>query len=237
MKSFKIVKNSISVFLPTRNGSERVPNKNTRKFATFDFGLLQNKLEQLSSTKNVSEIVLSSNDLVSIEFAKLMAETDHRIKINVRPNYLASSQTNLVDLINYVPSVCNCEHILWTHVTSPFINGFDYDAAIESYFSLIRNGFDSMMSGKRVNNFLWSNETNDLINRNGNLRWPRTQDLKPFYEIDSGFFISSKLNYLKYSDRVGVKPFLFEQEGFKSFDIDWESDFLMAESIYKFLVQ
>ena len=223
----------VSVFLPTRKGSERVINKNTKKFANFEFGLLENKLEQLVKAKNVSEIVLSTNDLVSIEFASLFAKRESKIKVIVRPDELSSSETNLVDLVNYVPTICNYNHILWSHVTSPFISGEDYDIAIETYFDVINKGFDSVMSAKRVQNFLWSTETNDLINRNSDLKWPRTQDLKAVYEIDSGFFISSKVNYLKHLDRIGVKPFIVVQEGFKSFDIDWEEDFTMAEVIYK----
>ena len=41
----------ISFFLPTRKGSERVKNKNTRPFAGIKGGLVENKIKQLLSCK------------------------------------------------------------------------------------------------------------------------------------------------------------------------------------------
>ena len=43
----------IAFFLPTRKGSERVKNKNTRPFADIEGGLVENKIKQLLSTKHI----------------------------------------------------------------------------------------------------------------------------------------------------------------------------------------
>ncbi|OXA77564.1 N-acylneuraminate cytidylyltransferase [Flavobacterium aquidurense] len=224
---------TVSVFLPTRKGSERVANKNTRIFAGFPNGLLEVKLNQLIKTKRIDEIVLSSNDEASLDYGKKIAKQESRLKIIERPDDLALSSTNLIDLVNYVPSICTMSHILWTHVTSPFVMGEDYDNAVKTYFQTLNEGYDSLMSVKTIQNFLWSKEKNDLINRLTDIKWPRTQDLMPLYEIDSAFFIASKNVYLNNKDRIGVKPFLMEQSGHKSFDVDWEDDFELAELIYK----
>jgi len=37
--------NKIAFFLPTRKGSERVKNKNTRPFGGMDGGLIENKIQ------------------------------------------------------------------------------------------------------------------------------------------------------------------------------------------------
>ena len=221
----------MSVFLPTRKGSERVINKNTREFANIKGGLLHLKLEQLLKCKKIDEIVLSTNDEESLSVGKEFAKKDNRIKIDERPNYLALSSTSLIDLVKYVPTIVSQEHILWTHVTSPFINGNDYDEIIEKYFTSLEK-YDSLMTVKKIQNFLWDSESNDLINRINNEKWPRTQDLKPYYEIDSAVFISNVANYKLLNDRIGEKPFLFVQEGLKSFDVDWEDDFKLAEILY-----
>ncbi|MEN2413839.1 acylneuraminate cytidylyltransferase family protein [Flavobacterium mesophilum] len=226
---------TVSVFLPTRKGSERVINKNTRIFADVPNGLLQVKLGQLLKTKLVDEIILSSNDEASLDFGNGIAKNESRLKVIERPDHLALSSTNLIDLVNYVPSICNTTNFLWTHVTSPFVTGEDYDAAITAYFKGLAEGYDSLMSVKTIQNFLWSKEKNDLINRISDVKWPRTQDLMPLYEIDSAFFIASRNIYLNSQDRIGQKPFLMEQSGFKSFDVDWEDDFELAELIYKHL--
>jgi len=224
---------SVSVFLPTRKGSERVINKNTRTFAGVSNGLLEVKLKQLLNTKLVGEIILSSNDEASLEFGNKLSKEEKRLKIIERPDHLALSSTNLIDLVKYVPTICSEPHILWTHVTSPFVLAEDYDKAIETYFNTQKEGYDSLMSVKTLQNFLWSKEKNDLINRMTDIKWPRTQDLMPLYEIDSAFFIASQNIYLENQDRIGNKPFLMEQSGYKSFDVDWEDDFELAELIYK----
>ena len=48
----------IKAFLPCRSGSQRIKNKNTRKFSKFKFGLFQLKVEQLIKVKELSEIII-----------------------------------------------------------------------------------------------------------------------------------------------------------------------------------
>lgn len=221
----------ISAFLPTRKGSERVINKNTRLFAGIEGGLLKLKLAQLIQCLHITEIILSTDDLVSIEIAQSFQSK--KIKTVERPEELALSSTSLVDLVRYVPTICNSEHILWTHVTSPFVLADDYDAICEKYLKQIKVGNDSLMTVKPIRNFIWDKVQNDLINRINNEKWPRTQDLKVFYEIDSAVFLSSRVNFLKYDDRIGAHPYLYEMEGIKGFDVDWEEDFKLAEILHK----
>lgn len=226
-------KENLAVFLPTRKGSQRVKNKNTRKFACFESGLLELKLRQLRDISCVSEIVLSSNDDESLAIGEMFSKTCSKLRIVKRPDHLSENTTNLTDLVKYVPSICDTEHILWTHVTSPFFEAEDYEKAIRFYFQAIRNGYDSLMSVKRYKEFLWSKEKNDLVNRATPQKWPQTQDLAELYEIDNAIFIASRNVYIDQSDRIGKQPELFVQDGIKAFDIDWEDDFSLAEMIYE----
>lgn len=220
----------ISVFLPTRKGSERVLEKNTRTFAGFSGGLLQLKIDQLLKCKCVDEIILSTNDEKSIEVAETFDNS--KLKVVRRPEYLALSKTSLVDLINHAKDVCSYDHILWTHVTSPFVFAESYDSIVEKYINIIEEGYDSLMTVKALKNFLWDKDDNDLINREGFEKWPRTQDLRVIYEINSAVFLASKNCYTHYSDRIGVNPYLFELTTIQSYDVDWEDDFKIAEALY-----
>ena len=74
---------SMAFFLPTRKGSERVKNKNTRPFAGIEGGLFVNKLTQLLKTKNIDEILISSNDEICLDYASRFK--DSRLKIIERP--------------------------------------------------------------------------------------------------------------------------------------------------------
>lgn len=221
----------ISVFLPTRKGSERVINKNTRTFCAFQGGLLGLKLKQLLSCSIIDEVVLSTNDPSSIQIAKKIRSK--KLKLIQRPEHLAQSSTSLVDLVKHASAVCSNEHILWTHVTSPFIFAIDYELIIKSYYSSLEKEYDSLMTVKALRSFIWDKKTNDIINRKNDERWPRTQDLKLFYEIDSAVFLYSKNGYDSHLDRIGKTPFLYELPFLKGFDIDWEEDFVLAESLFK----
>lgn len=220
----------ITVFLPCRAGSERIPNKNTKIFSGFKGGLLQLKLQQLLKVKLVDQIILSTNDPQVI---KIGEEFTNKVLIDVRPEELALSSTSTDDLIRYVPKIVTQGHVLWTHTTSPFIDEDIYDEAISIYLSNLKSGsYDSLMSVTRLQTFLWNKEGSVNYNRKVE-KWPRTQTLDELFEINSGIFINSIDNYLRFKDRIGVNPYLMNIEGYKSFDIDWPVDFELAEMIFK----
>lgn len=221
----------IAFFLPTRKGSERVKNKNIRPFADIENGLVENKIRQLLASKHIDEILFSSNDEVCIEVASKY-QSDSRLKIIPRPVDLCLSSTNLQDLICYVPTITDAEHILWGHVTTPLVGADMYDAAIEEYFGKIENGYDSLVSVKELKNFLLNKE-GKLINNTTNLPWPRTQDLEPLYEINHAIFLAKREVYTKQKNRIGKSPLLYVMDEIHSKDVDWEEDFVIAEMLFK----
>ena len=224
----------IAFFLPTRKGSERVKNKNTRPFADIEGGLVENKIKQLLSTTHIDEILFSSNDEMCIALAEKYT-SDSRLRIIPRPNELCLSTTNLQDLICYVPTITNADHILWGHVTTPLVEAKVYDTAIEQYLSKIIKGYDSLVSVKELKNFLL-NQEGKLVNNTTNIPWPRTQDLEPLYEINHAIFLAKRSVYTEQKNRIGQKTLLYIMDEIHSKDIDWEEDFKIAEIMYKTLL-
>lgn len=220
----------ISAFLPCRAGSERVPHKNTRSFAGIEGGLLKIKLRQLIACDSIDEIVLSTNDDEVIRIAEALSEP--KIRIDRRPEHLATSSTSTDDLIKYVPQVIKEGAVLWTHVTSPFIDEELYSKAIDQYKQILSEGdYDSLMSVMALRTFIW-NKTGAVNYDRDKEKWPRTQTIEPLFEIDSGIFLADIDIYNNLQDRVGKKPLLFENNDIAAFDIDWEEDFFIAEAIY-----
>ena len=209
----------IAFFLPTRKGSERVKSKNTRPFAGIEGGLVENKIKQLLATKHIDEILFSSNDEMCIAIAEKYA-SDSRLRIIPRPNELCLSTTNLQDLICYVPTITNADHILWGHVTTPLVEAKVYDTAIEQYLSKITKGYDSLVSVKELKNFLL-NQEGKLVNNTTDIPWPRTQDLEPLYEINHAIFLAKRSVYTEQKNRIGQKPLLYIMDEIHSKDIDW----------------
>ena len=220
------------VFLPCRKGSQRVPNKNTRIFADIDGGLLRIKLLQLLNCIQIDKIYLSSDDEDVIDIGKSM--NDKRIVIDKRPSYLCQSSTSTDDLIKYVPQLIkeDCT-IIWTHVTSPFLDAKRYDDMITLYYSHI-DKYDSLMSVNELKTFIWD-KINSVNYDRSIEKWPRTQTLESLYEVNSGVFIADKSIYEILNDRIGHKPFLYPLSKIESFDIDWQDDFDLAEIMYRSL--
>jgi len=221
----------ITVFLPCRAGSERVPNKNTKSFAGIEGGLLSIKLHQLLKINKLDRIILSTNDVKVIEIAQNICSP--KIIIDKRPEHLALSSTSTDELINYVPEVVSEGHVIWTHTTSPFLSHEIYEKGISTYLKKLEEGNnDSLMTVNKIQTFLW--DENGSMNYDRDIeKWPRTQTLPELFELNSGMFISSVENYKNFQDRIGNNPFLMDTKGYTSFDIDWPEDFELGEMIFR----
>jgi len=219
---------SINVFLPMRAGSQRIPHKNTKTFSGIDGGLCKIKLNQLIKCQLIENVYVSTNDPDVVKIAD--AFNSLKIKVIIRPDELASSIASTDELIKYAYEIMPDGHILWTHVTSPFMNSDIYSEIINTYQKNLYN-FDSLMTVSKIKKFIWNNR--EPLNYDRNIeKWPRTQTLKTLWEVNSGAFLASKDIYKKRKDRIGNIPYLYELNNEIAFDIDWLSDFKIAEAIY-----
>ena len=126
-----MLEQNISFFIPCRAGSQRIKNKNTKSFSGLEGGLIKIKLDQLLSLDNEVPIVISTDDDKVIDIAN--SYNDNRIKIHIRPKKLCLSNTKVVDLIMYVPTIIETKHVFWLHVTTPLIPSEIYKRALNKY--------------------------------------------------------------------------------------------------------
>lgn len=227
----KVIKQKISCFLPCRSGSERVPFKNTKPFGKYKFGLIENKLNQLLRVELIDEVIVSTNDVSIIDFIN-KNYSNSKIIIDKRRENLCANSTSTDDLIKYVSqTITETDHILWTHVTTPFFDALEYNKAIKDYLNM-GNDFDSLMGVTELKTFIWD-EKKPLNYRTELERWPRTQTLKSLYEVNSSVFLAKSEIYQTLQNRIGNRPKLYSIDKIKSLDIDWPEDFELAEAIQK----
>jgi len=213
-------------FLPCRAGSQRVLKKNIKPFAGFEFGLIHIKLKQLLASKFLDEIVLTTDDEDILAYAQSLNEP--RIRLHKRVASLASSFTSTDQLVAHALELIPNGHILWTHVTSPFITEKHYNQIICVYLDQLDAGFDSLMTTTAIHGFLWQHE--QPINYDRKIeKWPRTQTIEPVHEVNSGVFLAPTSVYRTLDDRIGHRPYLYNLDKFTSYDIDWPEDFMIAE--------
>jgi CMP-N-acetylneuraminic acid synthetase len=153
-----------------------------------------------------------------------------KLRTHKRIDSLCSSSTSTDELVSHAVDLIPEGHILWTHVTSPFINASVYSDIIANYKKCLINGYDSLMTTTLIHGFLWSEDGPMNYDRSVE-KWPRTQTIAPVHEINSGAFLSSAKNYKALNDRIGDKPFLYSMNKIISHDIDWPEDFSIAEAI------
>jgi CMP-N-acetylneuraminic acid synthetase len=207
-----------------------VPRKNIKPFADHEYGLMQIKLAQLNKCSSIDEIVLSTNDEEILDYAYSLDMS--RLRVHIREERLSSSSTSTDDLVGLAHDLAAHDHILWTHVTSPFFTSKNYDEAITVYFANLAKGYDSLMTVKEMQGFFW--DDGGPVNYDRKLeKWPRTQTVSPLYEVDSAVFLNSRNNYSSLKDRIGLKPKLFASPGMASFDIDLPEEFLLGELLLK----
>lgn len=219
----------IDIFLPCRSSSVRIKNKNIKKFSNIKFGLFELKLSQLMLVKGIQNIIVSTNDKKILNYLK--KKIIKKLIIDKRPDYLCSSKVSTDELVKYVPNIIKSDHVLWTHVTSPFFQAKDYENAIKVYKKNIKRN-DSLMGVTKIQDFIY--DTKKPINFNKRKeKWPPTQSLRKLFVVNNSIFLTSKRNYINLNDRIGKNPFLLEIKKIKSFDVDWPEDFKIAENIYE----
>lgn len=220
-------------FLPCRAGSQRVPRKNTRPFAGIEGGLLTIKLRQLATADCFEKILVSTNDPEVIAIAKAYArEAPKPIEIDHRPDHLCSSETSTDEVAAYASKLVDDEILFWTHTTSPFVDASAYDTMAQAYAEGLKQGRDSLMAVCVLRTFLWD-ETGPINYDRAVERWPRTQTLKPVYEVNSAAFVIAGPLMRELNDRVGRSPILHVLDHDVAVDVDWEEDFRRAEALYQ----
>jgi len=217
----------IVAFLPMKGHSERVPNKNIRNFCGHP--LYHAIMKNLLRSKYVSKIVINT-DSNEIKQDALRFFKDSVI-IHDRPENIRGDFVSMNKIIGYDMEKLEGEYFLQTHSTNPLLKTKTIDKAIEKYFQILNEGYDSLFSVTRLQTRLYDSNGR-AINHNPD-ELIRTQDLSPIYEENSCLYIFSRKSFLKKKRRIGENPFMFEIPPKEAWDIDEQIDFEIAEFFYK----
>lgn len=221
----------ITAFLPCRAGSKRVPNKNTKPFGAYEGGLLELKLRHLVDTPSIDRIFVSSNDQKVLDYATAFSATVAKpFEIVRRPEELSVDDC-LDALIGYVGQQIPEGEVLWTHVTSPLFDAACYQEFIESYVAAKKNDqCDSALTVDEHQTFVYRRGQVDSHDPSVK-KWPRTQDLEPYFLVNSAAFIIPGELMRSMNDRVGHKPYLYVTPQLKGYDVDIQAQFDVAQTL------
>lgn len=210
----------IVAFVPMKLNSERVKNKNIKK---FDNGkpLCSYILNTLKDVKNIDDIYVYCSD----EKIKEYIPDPKKIKYLKRSKELDGSTVKINEVLKAFANDVDADYYILTHATAPFIS----KETIEKGVEIIKTGeYDSLFTVLKLQEFLWKD--NKPFNYSLNAI-PRTQDLDPIYEETCGLYIYSKELILKEGRRIGNKPYLLEISKREALDIDTEDDFFICNAV------
>ena len=130
---------TITAVIPVKQHSSRLPGKNILPFGNSN--LLLHKIEQLKQVKGLTDIIVSSDSDEMLG----MAEKAGVIALK-RPIEYANESVPFGEFLDYLCRVLPNEHIMWACVTSPLVEPYLYNKAINLYFEKLKEGYDSLIT-------------------------------------------------------------------------------------------
>ncbi len=215
------MKKIVAVF-PIRKGSQRVKNKNFKKFCGKS--LLEHKIISLKKVKGLQEIIINTDSNKAISIAKKLGVSYFK-----RDGYYASSKCSNSEFWSNVASSTKSKYILFTHCTNPIIKSSTYEKTIKRFF-LNKNKYDSLNSVSEVKEFLF------LKNKPINFKLdkaPNSQNLPDIVKINFAISIL-KTDFMKSKKTlIGKKPFFYKLNQIEGHDINTPYEFEVAKYLFK----
>jgi CMP-N-acetylneuraminic acid synthetase len=213
--------------IPTRKGSLRIKEKNTRYFG--DSNLLEITIQKLLEIDQLYKIIVSSND----EHSEKICKKYDKIIYEQRDDIYCTSECKA--------SVWNCElanivlkhegtHMMFCHCTCPFIQIDTYKNMIDLFYT--EKSYDSFVSCHKLQKHLWEEKNGNYLPLNYELHdVPRSQDINPIYIPTWGCVITKCTDILLSKSLIGTKPYFVYLNQFESMDLDTNIEFLTASII------
>lgn len=218
--------------IPARGGTKSVPGKNIKILAGKP--LLQYTVDVAKQAKNISKLILSSDDN---EIIKIAEQLNLEVPFK-RPIELAKDDTPTLPVIQHALKFFMAKGIYFDavcllQVTSPFKTNEFIDQAIDKF---IKSGADALVSVQQVPDefnphwtFKVNNEDNlELLTKEKQII-SRRQDLPKVYHRDGVIYITKTNVLLEQNSLYGSKLSYIESPPHFNVNIDVMEDWKKAE--------
>jgi len=212
---------NVTAVIPVRAGSLRLKDKNISKFAGTN--LLINKIKQLKAVPSINKIVVSSDSEIMLGMAE-----EANVFTQKRPaEYCDEITKSFSDVIEWVCSDLEGDHILWATCTSPLTDENIYQAALEKYFEVLGK-YDSLVTFEKFQHFLW--DENGPVNYSAGSQFGGSKELKPLYKKTCGISIAPRNDIIKWKFDHGTNPYMYIIDKRSAVDIDDIYDLVCARA-------
>ena len=223
--------------IPARGGSKRLPRKNLKMLGGKP--LVQHTLDAALDSKVFSKIILTSDDDEILEVGRSVNGITPEKRDPEHAKDTAKALDLVVSMVNRNEIKNEFDFVALLLPTCPFRDAED----IKAGFKLLTPDFDGVVCitemADPIQLSVGLDEDSNQIDPNvildpsplitGNTRY---QDFQKYYRANGGFYRSWTKSFLKNQNyfKGRVKGHVMDQR--KMVDIDYESDFKLAEFIY-----
>lgn len=217
-EQFKVI-----ALLPMKANSNRVKGKNFRDLSGKP--LFRWILDTLLSIDLIDQIVINT------DAEKLLLENglliNDRIRIRKRKEEICGDNVSMNLILQDDIENVDSEIYLMTHTTNPFLTKETLVNAIQAFTIAQKNeGIDSLFSVNKHQTRFYSKDCIPINHDPQNLI--PTQDLEPWFEENSNFYLFTRDSFRETSSRIGLNPMMHETTKVESIDIDTPDDWEMA---------
>ncbi len=217
---------SLIALMPMRHESVRIPGKNYRAFGDGR-PLYQHTLDKLLACKRIERVVINTDsELIKEQCLDIYPD----VIVIDRPSELLGDWVPMNDILLHDVEKIESTFYLQTHSTNPLIGLKTFDDAINIFMEKYPI-YDSVFSVTKRQCRYWD-ELSRPVNHNDNILL-KTQDLPPYFEENSCFYIFSGEEFVKTRKRIGNRPYMYITDALEAVDLDEEHDFIIAEKLFE----
>jgi CMP-N-acetylneuraminic acid synthetase len=212
-------------FIPLRGGSKTIPLKNIKMFCGMP--LACRCINAAKHSKLIDKIyIIYDDNIIKTFLSQYGGGKVNFEEVSEMDDKCMQEQPMLAFAKDH-----EFDAIVLLQATTPYTTAKDLDNGI----SLYRNGnFDSVVSVSRQHRFLWGQTAENAYPLNYSAkRRPRRQEWGGLLVENGAFFITSREALLNSECRIPGRTGLYEMPAYTYWEIDDETDWLIAEEIFK----
>lgn len=208
-----------SAVIPVKANSSRFPGKNIKPFGNEN--LLTRKIRQVKVSNIADRIIVSSDSDEMLEMAR-----DMGVEAIKRPIEFANESKPFGEFLIYLTDIIKEGHLIYTCVTSPFLDENLMRQTKEKYIEAIQSGYDSLITIYKFKHYLL--DKNGPINFQTGLKHLNSEYLPALDFFTNGILFAPIESVRKWHYNYGPKAYRFEVNQKASIDIDTKYDYLAA---------
>lgn len=210
---------TMTAVIPVKANSGRLPGKNIMPFGNTN--LLVHKITQLKQVNGLTDIIVSSDSDEMLAMAR-----ENGVTAIKRPKKYADESVPFGMFLEYLSEVLPNENIMWACATSPLVEPYLYEKAIELYFEKMEEGYDSLITVLPCRSYYM--DENGPINFKTGLEHKNSEYLKPIYHFTNGINICPRKKLKEWHYNYGPNPYRLLVNKREAADIDDLYDYVQA---------